>query len=734
MLHLKRIHFFNDNSDTYRCIEGTCFQSFRDANSFKRHLMRKHSIPLVSSNKPEKRTEIDQPQEVLQVNQEASSSSTLSLSEQPKQLIKDDTASDLLKNVFISAAKFSLYLHDNNFSRKDVIDVQENVNELILNPIMLVFKQFAENNLQDHKKVFNELTSLIMHCRDTFKLCKTEYLMNQWLKKEGLMRDVTKFSISSEVKPVHKSETLTYQEIDVQAVIMPLKFQFQAVLEQNNYLEKTLSYMSFLKNDLKFTNFIQGELWRQKSNLYPNEIIIPYFIYLDDVEINNPLGSHATTHSTCNLYYSFPCIPKQESRLQNIFLGAILKTADFKLHGSNNCLSLLIEHLRELEVTGINIKSSKGNSHKAHFVLALVLGDNLGLNTILNFNKSFSANSFCRFCRAVKTETQNMCIEQEDKMRSKENYAEDIEIRDPSKTGITAESSLNEIPSFHVVDNYCVDVTHDVFEGICHYDFTHIIMYFIDKMKYFDLETLNMRKQFFNYGPADVGNISGEIKVKHLSNKHLKMSASEMMTFSNYFTLMIGDLVPDDDEVWQFLVNLIEIIDIVLCFEMTADLINLLKCKIGRHHRDYIRLFNDTLKPKHHNLIHYPTVVKMSGPLRKYWCFKYETKHRQFKMYSRSITSRRNICLSLAKNFQLKFASFLLRQEDFSDFIFDEKHEILKCGYNQIIVTKLMCQPNDIKTFTKVNYRGISYEKGFYVANYNGEDVAIYSILSNVIS
>lgn len=84
------------------------------------------------------------------------------------------------------------------------------------------------------------------------------------------------------------------------------------------------------------------------------------------------------------------------------------------------------------------------------------------------------------------------------------------------------------------------------------------------------------------------------------------MSASEMMTFVNYFTLMVGDLVPDDDEVWQFVLNLIEIIDILLCFEITTDLIDLLQLKFQEHNREYMRLFNNNLKHKHHNLIYYP--------------------------------------------------------------------------------------------------------------------------------
>lgn len=463
--------------------------------------------------------------------------------------------------------------------------------------------------------------------------------------------------------------------------------------------------------------------------MYPGEFTIPYFLYVDDVEINNALGSHAGSHSICNIYYSYPCFPKDESIVDNVFLAAIVRTQDLKIYGNDKCLQALVKELQDLEINGINIKTQGGNIKKIHFILGLVLGDNLGLNGILNFSKSFSSRSFCRFCKVLKSESQTLCSEREDALRTKLNYEEDVQLGDVSITGVSMESLFNSIPSFHVVENFCVDVMHDIFEGVCHYDFCQVIVYFTERMKYFDLETLNLRKKQFNYGPTEIGNISGDIKAHHLKNKHLKMSASEMMTFSNFFPLMIGDMVPDDDEVWQFLLILIEIIDIVLCFEMTNEVIHILKLKIEQHNREYLRLFNDNLKPKFHNLIHYPGIIKMSGPLRKFWCFKFESKHRQFKIYSHAMTSRKNICLTLGRKYQLKFANYLLQEKNFDDFFLDEKHEVTMSSFKEIIIEKLKSTPKAMKIFSKVLFRGICFANNFYVAKYI-DDIQIYIILN----
>lgn len=84
--------------------------------------------------------------------------------------------------------------------------------------------------------------------------------------------------------------------------------------------------------------------------------------------------------------------------------------------------------------------------------------------------------------------------------------------------------------------NYCVDVMHDIFEGICHYDMCHVIFYYTQTVKLFSLEKFNNHKTTFHYGPIEVDNISLRITLLHLQNNHLKMSAREVMTFIHFFS------------------------------------------------------------------------------------------------------------------------------------------------------------------------------------------------------
>jgi len=53
----------------------------------------------------------------------------------------------------------------------------------------------------------------------------------------------------------------------------------------------------------------------------------------------------------------------------------------------------------------------------------------------------------------------------------------------------------------------------------------HIITYYTETVKILSLETLNLKKQHFNYGELGQKNLSPPIEKHHLPKFHLKMSA-----------------------------------------------------------------------------------------------------------------------------------------------------------------------------------------------------------------
>ncbi|KAI8115813.1 hypothetical protein CVS40_12031 [Lucilia cuprina] len=135
---------------------------------------------------------------------------------------------------------------------------------------------------------------------------------------------------------------------------------------------------------------------------------------------------------------------------------------------------------------------SNGVVYHVYCIPLLILGDNLGLNSLLGFSKSFNG-CFCRFCNINKSLSQTSSSDIIELRRNYASYDRDLKLKKPKETGIAHEREFNKIPSFHVIDNLSVDAMHDVLERVCHYDMSQAISYFINK-KYFTHDTLNHRK------------------------------------------------------------------------------------------------------------------------------------------------------------------------------------------------------------------------------------------------
>lgn len=117
----------------------------------------------------------------------------------------------------------------------------------------------------------------------------------------------------------------------------------------------------------------------------------------------------------------------------------------------------------------MTIESSEGDKH-IYFILALITGDNLGLNGVLGMVKSFSANYFCRFRKMNKTDTQNVntrCVEECALLRDPVNYKEDLQLNSYVQTGLKEECTFHDVPSFHIADNLSVNELHDLRDGLC---------------------------------------------------------------------------------------------------------------------------------------------------------------------------------------------------------------------------------------------------------------------------
>jgi len=171
-------------------------------------------------------------------------------------------------------------------------------------------------------------------------------------------------------------------------------------------------------------------------------------------------------------------------------------------------------------------------------------------------------------------------------------------------------------------------------------------------------------------------------------------------------------------------------VDVLQSSKFNQSKVFYLRQLISQHNRMYVALFNDNLKPKHHFLTHYPTVIQYSGPPKNYWCFRFEGKHKELKMYARSTCSRKNITLTLAKKFQFKFANFLL-QPNIKNIVVNPKHSICSLHFEDI--SKIIHQPSTTyMCYSQVNYLGTLYKRGYYLTKFLDE-MCLYEISEIIV-
>lgn len=168
-------------------------------------------------------------------------------------------------------------------------------------------------------------------------------------------------------------------------------------------MKDTLSKLNNIDETLgSLSSFVDGKLWNHKISKYENDICIPYYIYFDEFEVNNPLGTHC--QPIWGIYYNFP-LSYNISKLDNIFIAGFIKSLDLKSFGNEAALKYLVSELNSIEEDVMTLNTTEGDIF-VRFILGIVMGDNLGINCICDVVKSFSGNFFCRFCKLLKSASQ----------------------------------------------------------------------------------------------------------------------------------------------------------------------------------------------------------------------------------------------------------------------------------------------------------------------------------------
>jgi len=122
------------------------------------------------------------------------------------------------------------------------------------------------------------------------------------------------FGISTPQKPIklfsYKThlfwESRKYERVKTNRIDKSIRSNSNKICfkELSGVFDAILANIENLNNSEKFTNIIQSPLWKNiKNSYFRDDLILPLFIYFDDMEPDNQTGSHVGDHSLGALYY-----------------------------------------------------------------------------------------------------------------------------------------------------------------------------------------------------------------------------------------------------------------------------------------------------------------------------------------------------------------------------------------------------------------------------------------------
>lgn len=569
--------------------------------------------------------------------------------------VSHKSSSDILNILQTGFRNLALKLYANE-------SLPRNKTQMILDQCQLLIQSvFSELKIHIETIDISQIKQLLETLSGT-QYVQSEYMFKKSLSIEDKIVPVIHYVLDEFSKETKFAESVQIKQNSRFLKLVDLNDLFTKLFALPNFLQGILDYQSELsKDNTTISNVIQTPFWKTKvreSQLNTNTLYLPINIYFDDFEPLNALGSHSGAYKIGGVYCTLPSLPVQaQSMLKYIFLGSLFFTDDRKDFGNSKVFLPFIEILNMLQTEGIQVDF--GCYTRVKLVPFAIIGDNLGLNSMLGFVESFNSFHYCRLCKSHKKDMSKNTLEDNLTLRTRANYEQDLQLDDVSLTGIKENSVWNKLLNFNVTENYSVDIMYDLLEGVCHYDLTQILQRFIYEYKLFSLDKLNQRIQEHNFGPhltnTNIAYISKEMLIKY----KIQTSASEMYNLFMHFGLIIGDLFDlCDAPEWCIYISLREIISIAQQKVVHINQHEHLQSLISEHHDNYIKYFGP-LKPKHHFMTHYARIQKTVGPLSHLSSIRFESFHRKFKNIAKSTQCRKNILQTFAIKYQMQLSDMM---------------------------------------------------------------------------
>lgn len=325
--HIRHLHPFEQS---FICQQDNCHRNFPVLNGLKKHLIKNHS-----------KSETFQQ---LNADQIEESDSVYSVEDQniiqnsftDKSYVSehfDSEPSDFFQTVQNAILRLISKMYSNSSLPRNIVQIViEDIKELFNFIIACIEPVLNKEDVGINQ--CNKIYALFKKINNIFDTLDTEHKRFKFLEDNKYYIKPQAFFLGKRsINKMNKSSGYSNMIIQKsEGQIIELRKTLKAFLELPNVFNDIVSYMKneeSLCDENVRTSILQGNLWKELKLEFPNKIIIPLYLFCDDFEPNNPLGSKSGIYKVNAVYVSIASVPIQyTSLLENIFLTQVCFTAD----------------------------------------------------------------------------------------------------------------------------------------------------------------------------------------------------------------------------------------------------------------------------------------------------------------------------------------------------------------------------------------------------------------------
>lgn len=303
ILHFKVSHSLTVG-EIVQCKQDFCRRKFNTFCSFKQHLIRKHHIGqkhhiqnkstlVLSADINSKSHECSKYQQNLDIPSSSNSISNVNTTETKCQ---NYTVEDIADNIEQQCASFCAKLYANSvIPRSQVQFIFENLMELLSNGFGNLFRTMLESKNETNISNRDIIVKMINLMENSFKNLSSDKLRQRYFENSHYLIQPVSYCVGtmSTCKILDNNAMFNIQSVP--AHFIPLRKLLKYIFELPHVLHLTLKNIKEINESCSrdIFDFLGSPLWNEISKNYTGNIVIPIFLFFDDFEINNPLGSHA---------------------------------------------------------------------------------------------------------------------------------------------------------------------------------------------------------------------------------------------------------------------------------------------------------------------------------------------------------------------------------------------------------------------------------------------------------